>query len=139
MKRRDFVTLLCGTAAATWPLGARAQQPGRIYRVGLLATGTAIGGGDERRKTILEGLSAHGFVEGRNLVFEVRWGDGQYDRVSEYAAALKALNVDVIVTFGYPAALGRRGPQRRCLSSSPGPAIRWQLVWSKVWRDRAAN
>jgi ABC-type uncharacterized transport system substrate-binding protein len=108
MKRRDFVTLLCGTAAATWPLSARAQQPGRIYRVGLLATGTAIGGGDERRKRILEGLSAHGFVEGRNLVFEVRWGDGQYDRLSEYAAALKALNVDVIVTFGYPAALAAK-------------------------------
>jgi hypothetical protein len=139
MKRRDFVTLLCGTAAATWPLGARAQQPARIYRVGLLATGTAIGGGDERRKTILEGLAAHGFVESRNLVFEVRWGDGQYERLSQYAAALKALNVDVLSPLVIQPRWRRRGRQRTCLSSSPGLAILWQLVWLKVWRDRAAT
>ena len=106
MQRRHFITFLGGAAA--WPLAARAQQPGRTYRVGLLATGGAIGGGDERRKTILQGLAAHGFFEGRNLVFDVRWGEGRYDRLSEYAAALKASNVDVIVTFGYPASLAAK-------------------------------
>ena len=49
------------------PSGVRAQQPGKTYRVGLLATGGAFGAGDERRRTILEGLAGHGFVEGRNL------------------------------------------------------------------------
>src|SRR5262245_57681750 len=105
--RRAFITLL-GGAAAAWPLAARAQQPGRIYRVGLLATGGAFGAGDERRKTILEGLESRGFVEGRNLVFEVRWGEGRYERLSELAAVLKASHIDVIVTFGYPAALAAK-------------------------------
>src|SRR5437764_9500723 len=107
MHRRTFITLI-GGATAAWPLSARAQQPGKTYRVGLLATGGAIGAGDERRKAILEVLAAHGFVEGRNLAFEAKWGDGRYDRLSEYAAALKASKVDVIVTFGYPAALAAK-------------------------------
>jgi putative ABC transport system substrate-binding protein len=107
MRRRDFIGAIAGSAAA-WPPAARAQQPGRTYRVGLLATGGAIGGGDERRKAILEVLATHGFVEGRNLVFEARWGDGRYERLTEYAEALKASKVDVIVTFGYPAALAAK-------------------------------
>jgi len=103
MRRREFITLLGGVLTAL-PSGVRAQQPGKTYRVGLLATGGAFGAGDERRRTILEGLAGNGFVEGRNLVFDVRWGEGRYERLSEYAAALKASKADVIVTFGYPAA-----------------------------------
>jgi putative ABC transport system substrate-binding protein len=63
---------------------------------------------DDRRKTILEGLATRGFVEGRNLMFEVRSGDGRYERLSELAAALKTSNIDVIITFGYPAALAAK-------------------------------
>jgi putative tryptophan/tyrosine transport system substrate-binding protein len=106
MRRREFIAGL-GSAAA-WPVVGHAQQSAKVYRVGLLATGGAFGAGDERRKTILEGLAARGFVEGRNLVFDVRWGEGRYDRLSELAAALKAANADVIVTFGYPAALAAK-------------------------------
>ena len=101
MRRRDFLGLLGAGSAAVFPFAAaRAQQPGKTYRVGLLATGGSFGAGDERRKTILEGLAARGFVEGRNLIFDVRWGEGRYERLSESASALKAANVDVIVTFG---------------------------------------
>jgi putative tryptophan/tyrosine transport system substrate-binding protein len=107
MQRRTFISLI-GGAIASWPLAARAQEPGKTYRVGLLATGGAIGPSDERRQAILEVLAAHGFVEGRNLAFVARWGDGRYDRLSEYAVALKASKVDVIVTFGYPAALAAK-------------------------------
>jgi hypothetical protein len=67
MKRRTFIAALGGAAA--WPLVGRAQQSAKVYRVGLLATAGAFGAGDERRKTILEGLAARGFVEGRNLVW----------------------------------------------------------------------
>jgi putative ABC transport system substrate-binding protein len=101
MRRREFITMVGGSIV--WPLIARAQQPGKTYRVGLLATGGVFGALDERRSSILEGLAANGFFEGRNLVFDVRWGEGRYERLSEYAAAL-ASSVDAIVTFGYPAA-----------------------------------
>ena len=105
MRRRNFIALLGGVAA--WPLQSSAQPTGRSFRVGLLAPGP-LGPLDERRKTILEGLAGRGFVEGRNLVFEVQSGDGRYERLSELAAALKASKVDVIITFGYPAALAAK-------------------------------
>ena len=96
MRRREFITMVGGSIV--WPLIARAQQPGKTYRVGLLATGGVFGALDERRSSILEGLAANGFFEGRNLVFDVRWGEGRYERLSEYAAAL-ASSVDAIVTW----------------------------------------
>ena len=105
MKRREFMSLLGGAVA--WPLAAEAQQPSKTFRVGLLTPGP-LGLVDERRKTLLEGLAARGFVEGRNLVLDLRPGDGRHERLSELAAALKASNVDVIVTFGYPAALAAK-------------------------------
>lgn len=101
MRRREFIAGCCASAA--WPLAARAQQQARTYRVGLLAS-RPIGEGEERRKAIREVLAAHDFVEGRNLLFEPRWGDS----LSENVEALKAARVDVIITFGYPASLAAK-------------------------------
>jgi putative ABC transport system substrate-binding protein len=106
IRRRQFISAL-GSAAA-WPLAARAQQPNKIYRVGLLSGGPAIGATDERRKTLLSVLAVHGFVEGQNLVFEQRFSDAHTERLDGFAAELKSANVDVIVTFGYPAALAAK-------------------------------
>ncbi len=109
MKRRNFLAFLGAGAFAGFPYAAAlGQQSGRAYRIGLLATGGALGAADERRKTILESLAARGFVEGRNLLFDMRWGEGRYERLSEAAIALKAAGTDVIVTFGYPAALAAK-------------------------------
>jgi putative ABC transport system substrate-binding protein len=101
MRRREFIAGCCASAA--WPLAARAQQQARTYRVGLLAS-RPIGEGEERRKAIIKVLAAHDFVEGRNLLFEPRWGDS----LSENEEALKAARVDVIITFGYPAAFAAK-------------------------------
>jgi len=98
MRRREFIAGCCASAA--WPLTARAQPQARTYRVGLLAS-RQIGDSEERRIAIREVLAAHGFVEGRNLLFEPRWGDSFYENVE----ALKTAKVDVIITFGYPASL----------------------------------
>ena len=101
MRRREFVAGCCASVA--WPFAARAQQQTRTYRVGLLAS-RPIGEGEERRKAIVEVLAAHNFVEGRNLLFEPRWGDP----LSESVEALKAARVDVIITFGYPASFAAK-------------------------------
>jgi ABC-type uncharacterized transport system substrate-binding protein len=100
MRRREFVLGFCAVAA--WPFVTRAEQV-RTYRVGLLAS-RPVGEGEERRKAIKEVLAQNGFVEGRNLQFEARWGD----LLAESVEALKAAKVDVIITFGYPAALAAK-------------------------------
>ena len=97
MRRREFVAGFCvGTA---WSFAARAEQA-KTYRVGLLAS-RPISDAEERRRAIKDVLAAHGFIEGRNLQFEARWGDA----LAENVEALKTAKVDVIITFGYPAAL----------------------------------
>src|SRR5260370_16921765 len=96
MRRREFIAGFCGSTA--WSFAARAQQV-KTYRVGLLAS-RAISEGEERRKAIQEVLAAHGFVEGRNIQFEARWGDP----LSENVEALKTSKVHVIITFRYPTA-----------------------------------
>jgi putative tryptophan/tyrosine transport system substrate-binding protein len=86
MKRREFVTLL-GSAAAAWPLAARAQQSEKIWRVGVLEATTA-----ERNATNLlslkQALLDLGYVEGRNLAIEYRSADGRAEHFEELAAEL---------------------------------------------------
>jgi putative tryptophan/tyrosine transport system substrate-binding protein len=99
--RRKFIALL-GGAAAAWPLAARAQQAGRIYRIGILepipaARNTA--NLDKLRK----GLRDLGYLEGQNLVIEYRSADGRAERFWDLASELVGLNVDLILTRGTPA------------------------------------
>jgi putative ABC transport system substrate-binding protein len=107
MQRRDLIKVL-SIAAVSWPLSARAQQPQKSYRVGLLSSGAAISAIDERRKAIIDGLAVRGFVEGKDFVFEQRYAEAHNDRLNGLAADLKAANMDVIITFGYPAALAAK-------------------------------
>ena len=101
MGRRQFITLL-GGAAAAWPLAAaRAQQPGKMARIGFLGSATAVGSA-ESVKALRAGLRDFGHAEGRNIVIEFRWAEGKYDRLSDLMAELIRLNVDVIVTHGTP-------------------------------------
>jgi putative tryptophan/tyrosine transport system substrate-binding protein len=100
VRRREFVAGVCA-GGACW-LAARAEQP-KTYRVGLLAA-RPVGEGEERRKAINEVLAENGFFEGRNLQFEARWGAPFAPNVQE----LRAAKVDVIITFGYPAALAAK-------------------------------
>ena len=93
-RRREFITLL-GGAAVAWPLAARAQQRG-VPVVGFLQGGTAAGGAN-LLSAFRKGLSETGFVEGRNLAIEFRWGLDSRERQAEAAADMVRRNVDLIV------------------------------------------
>jgi ABC-type uncharacterized transport system substrate-binding protein len=102
MKRRQFITLLGGAAA--WPATARAQQPDRVRRVGLL-TSFAADDPEARARVaaFMEGLQALGWVEHRNVRVDYRWSAGDAETIRRHAAELVALAPDVILSQSTPA------------------------------------
>src|SRR5262245_29305362 len=96
MRRREFITLLCGTAA-TWPLAARAQQA--VPVIGILAV-AAPEANAIRLRAFREGLRTAGFVEGQNVKIEYRWAEAHTGRLPELAAGLVRDRVAVLVAAG---------------------------------------
>jgi putative ABC transport system substrate-binding protein len=105
MKRRDFITLLCG--AAGWPLAARAQQPAKLPTIGFLGESTP-SGQREWVAAFVGRLRELGWIEGTNVVIEYRWAEGRNERFAAMVAELIRLKVDVIVTQGTPAVLAAK-------------------------------
>jgi len=100
MKRRDFLVLASG--AATWPLVADAQQTERMRRIGAL-TGADEGSTQSRFAAFVRALAQLGWIEGRNVRIDARWGGGDTDAIRKHAAELVALAPDVILAVGAPA------------------------------------
>jgi putative tryptophan/tyrosine transport system substrate-binding protein len=95
MRRREVITLI-GVAAATWPVLARGQQP---FRIGLLNTGAST----VFIAPFIGKLKELGYLEGKNIIIERKFAEGNSARLKEFAADLVRRNVDVIVTIGTPA------------------------------------
>jgi putative tryptophan/tyrosine transport system substrate-binding protein len=98
VRRREFITLL-GGAAAAWPLSARAQQPGKLPTIGFLGSTTPTTESD-RVAAFVQRLRELGWIDGRNVAIEFRWAQGHTERFAEIATELLKLKVDVVVTYG---------------------------------------
>jgi putative tryptophan/tyrosine transport system substrate-binding protein len=96
LRRRDFITFLGGAVA--WPLAARAQQPMKIRRLGVLLYSTPEA--DPQMKLIRDGLGELGYVEGRNLAASYYFAEGKPERLADLAAALASEKPDLILAIG---------------------------------------
>ena len=104
MRRREFITLLGGKRRHAWPLAARAQQPERMRRIGVLPGGADT---DDPRSqpniaAFLQALQQLGWTDGRNVKIDYRWPAGDADKARKYAAELVALAPDVILAVSTP-------------------------------------
>jgi putative ABC transport system substrate-binding protein len=99
MRRRDFMAIVSSALAAR-PLGAYAQEPGKVWRMGFIGQGY-----EKFYDALFEGLRDFGYTEGRNLVVERRYAEGHAERFPEFAAEMVRLKVDIIVVSTTPAAL----------------------------------
>jgi putative ABC transport system substrate-binding protein len=101
MKRRKFITLL-GSAAAVWPLTARAQQRERVRRIGVFMPGTADGREYQANNAaFLQAFGELGWIVGRNVRIDFRWGAGDVERYRDIAADLVSLAPDAVLAEGY--------------------------------------
>jgi len=106
MRRRNFIALL-GSAAVAWPPAARAQQAGKVPRIGFLGAASSSTFAS-RLEGIRLGLRDFGYVEGRNITIEYRWAEGRYERLPELAAELVRSKVDLIITHTTPGSLAAK-------------------------------
>jgi ABC-type uncharacterized transport system substrate-binding protein len=106
VKRRDFIILLGGAAAAR-PLPLSAQQPGRLPIIGYLGANTP-SAESQRIAAFVQRLRELGWIEGRTMAIEVRWAEGRNERFAEIAAEFVRLKVDVIVTAGTAATVAAK-------------------------------
>ena len=106
MRRREFIRLLGGTAAA-WPFAARAQQAGKVPRIGFLGPASPSTFA-ARLEGFRQGLRDFGYIEGATITIEYRWAEGRYERLPELAADLVRSKVDLIVTHSTPGSLAAK-------------------------------
>ena len=109
VRRREFITLLGGTAAATaaWPLAARAQQPGKLATIRYLGASTPATQ-SQWVAAFVQQLRELGWIEGRTVTIEYRWAENRAERYAEIAAEFVQLKVDVIVTLGIAVPAAKR-------------------------------
>src|SRR5258708_25456782 len=106
MRRREFVSFVSGAVIA-WPLVARAQPSGKIWRIGFIAHRY-----EEFHDPLFQGLRELGYTEGQNLVVERRYAEGRVERFKEFAAEMVPLKVDLIIVVTTPAPLAALNANR---------------------------
>ena len=125
LKRREFITLI-GGAAAAWPLAVRAQQAPKVPHIGFLIPGRSEPP-DAALKTVsgfLRGLQDLGYRDGQNIIIERRFAEWNLDRLREFAAELVRGNVEVIVALSTAAAR----VAKQATSAIPIVGIEWPIL-----------
>jgi putative tryptophan/tyrosine transport system substrate-binding protein len=107
MRRRDFIAGLASSAAA-WPVAAHAQQTGKPHIIGFFTAGNPGAGNTPGLPAFVEGIRELGWIEGKTIVIKDRYAENRLDRLSQLAAELVHLNVDVIVAAGTLAPLAAK-------------------------------
>ena len=107
MRRREFIMLLGGIAAAAWPLAARAQQATKLSTIGYLGLGT-LATESQRMAAFVQRLRELGWIEGRTVAIDYHWADGRRELMAEIAAEFVRLKVDVIFAGGTEPALAAK-------------------------------
>jgi putative tryptophan/tyrosine transport system substrate-binding protein len=124
MRRREFIGLIGGAAA--WPVMARAQQPDRMRRIGVLVGASADGmDAQARQAAFVDGLQQLGWTDGSNVRIDTRWGGAKPDDIRKYAAELVALAPDVILAAG-------NAPVERLLQATRAVPIVFVIVLDPV-------
>jgi putative tryptophan/tyrosine transport system substrate-binding protein len=130
MRRRDFIALLTGVAVAG-PRAALAQSPPKVFRLGTLTVGPPIPPTQGTGKMLIDGLAQRGFKLGDNLAYEARGAAGKVAQSPNLMQELKAANVDVVVTVGYPsAAAAKASGVATVIASGSGDPVVTGLVES---------
>jgi putative tryptophan/tyrosine transport system substrate-binding protein len=106
MRRREFITLVGGLAAA-WPLAGKARQTGKVPTIGFLGADTP-STATQWVSAFVQRLNELGWKEGRAVAIDYRWAEGRRDRAAEIASEFARLKVDVIVTYGTPQTLAAK-------------------------------
>jgi putative tryptophan/tyrosine transport system substrate-binding protein len=130
MRRRDLIKVI-GGAAAAWPLATHAQQLAKLPTIGILASGTPEVQG-RWWAAFVEQLRVLGWIEGRNVAIEHRWGEGRSERYTEIATEFVRLNVEIIITDGSTAiaAAKRTTPVIPIVFAAAGDPVATGLVAS---------
>ena len=105
MRRREFITSLVSMITA-WPFAGRAQTASKVYRIGVLSTDKPLP--EPIFGAIVRALTKHGYVPDRNVALELRASGDHWEQLPQLAKDLVASNVDVILTFSYPAAMAAK-------------------------------
>jgi putative tryptophan/tyrosine transport system substrate-binding protein len=130
MRRREFISLLAGAAIAC-PRGAIAQSPPKTFRLGTLTVGPPVPPTAGTGKMLIDGLAQRGFKLGDNLAYEARGAAGNVAQMDNLMQELKAANVDVVVTVGYPsAAAAKASGVATVIGTGSGDPVKTGLVAS---------
>jgi putative ABC transport system substrate-binding protein len=130
MRRRGFIKVLGGALFAA-PGGAEAQTASKMHRIGPLTPTAPLADNSPFGVPLVRGLAQHGYIQGRNVVFERRGAEGRLERLPRLVEELVASKVDLILTFGYPPALAaKQGTTIPVVAFAAGDPVATGLIYS---------